>query len=149
MVAPWQERVKSASWSLLRWRAARRETEVPALVVEVMLEISFKEGVCKTSIVGVHILNHSIYSDRISRLSRFFDEDCTTIKVRNAKLAITPSDCATVHFLEARISDGASNSKRWLKKSICPPAMITFNTSLSSSTECTVNKSPTSNPSWG
>ena len=39
MVEPWQERAKSASWSLLRWRAARRETEVPALVVEVMLVI--------------------------------------------------------------------------------------------------------------
>ena len=39
MVAPWQERAKSASLSLLRWRAARRETEVPALVVEVMLVI--------------------------------------------------------------------------------------------------------------
>ena len=39
MVAPWQERAKSASLSLLRWRAARRETEVPAFVVEVMLVI--------------------------------------------------------------------------------------------------------------
>ena len=39
MEVPWQERVKSASLSLLRWRAARRETEVPALVVEVMLVI--------------------------------------------------------------------------------------------------------------
>ena len=58
MVEPWQERVKSASWFLLRWRAARRETEVPAFVVEVMLEISFKEGVCKTSIFEAHILNH-------------------------------------------------------------------------------------------
>ena len=37
MEAPWQERVKSASLSLLRWRAARRETEVPALVVMLVI----------------------------------------------------------------------------------------------------------------
>ena len=36
MVVPWQQRLKSASLSLLRWRAARREAEVPA-ITEVML----------------------------------------------------------------------------------------------------------------
>ena len=35
---PWQEKVKSASLSLLRWRAARREAEVPAIVEVIMAD---------------------------------------------------------------------------------------------------------------
>ena len=43
-MVPWQEKVKSASLSLLRWRAARREVEVPA-IEEVMLADDLKRKV--------------------------------------------------------------------------------------------------------
>ena len=59
MEVPWQMRVKSASLSLLRWRAARRETEIPALVVEVMLVILEKR--LKGHISGFFLEGWKVY----------------------------------------------------------------------------------------